>query len=405
LERLKTTSALDQVSGCPFCGAEPAYWKNDVDHFRTRKEELIRERAGVVSRKNDLETQLKNMDRQRQQFESDQKQRSRLQLFQERQQQELAVCPAYDDEAQARLATLDHLRHSLMQLESLLPELTAQTEREELQLAGKRKLQQELLSTLRRLETDREKWRTELPGREERERLNDDALRLTDEINRSENVLRQLAELEGSRTESIRQQQDFEHQKQEYSLIANEANEIWLERCESALDWFHHDRLPRLIHKSFLDTLVKVVNGNLAGFQNPFEVQVNDDVSFDIRFADGETRESKALSVGESDLLGISFLGAVNLTSAQKLGIMVIDEPTASLDAENLVSLFQVLEQWKKDMIRQNRQLIIVTHVEEMAGIADTVFRLPPKEGWSAPGSNVLSGSLTNKNTNHSLIL
>lgn len=164
-------------------------------------------------------------------------------------------------------------------------------------------------------------------------------------------------------------------------MIADEGGptERWLDRCESALDWFHHDRLPRLIHKAFLDLLVKTVNRNLVGFRNPFAVRVNEDVSFDIRFPDGETRESKALSVGESDLLGISFLGAINLTSAQKLGIMVIDEPTASLDADNLVFLFQVLDEWKKDMVRQNRQLIIVTHVEEMAAIADTVFRLPPR--------------------------
>ncbi len=379
---LDTFGPGERSCACPFCGAEPAHWKNDIDHFRTRKEELLRERTGLVARQNDLETWLGDMDKKRQQYESDKRQRIRLETLRERQADELTTCPAYDQEAPACLARLEKLRHDLMQLETVLPELESQAKREMIQLAEKRNLKQEFYETLRRLAVARETILATMPGREERTRLNETAQRLEDEIDRIGEVARHLSALEGSRTESLRQRDDLARQRREYALIADEGGptERWLDRCESALDWFHHDRLPRLIHKSFLDKLVRVVNGNLAGFRNPFEVRVNEDVSFDIRFPDGETRESKALSVGESDLLGISFLGAINLTSAQKLGIMVIDEPTASLDADNLVSLFHVLEQWKKDMIRQNRQLIIVTHVEEMAAIADTVFRLAPKE-------------------------
>ena len=378
---LDTFGPGERSCNCPFCGAEPAHWKNDIDHFRTRQEELLQERTGRTVRKGDLETRLRDLEGQQKQYESDQRQRTRLQVLRERQAVELAACPACDPEASARLARLEKLRHDLMQLETVLPELTAQAERETSQLAGKQQRKQEMRETLRRLESETQTLQTEMPRPEEVERWNDSAQRLTGEIDRIDGVLRKLAERECSRTESIRQRDDLARQRREYALIADEGGptERWLDRCESALDWFHHDRLPRLIHKAFLDLLVKTVNRNLVGFRNPFAVRVNEDVSFDVRFPDGETRESKALSVGESDLLGISFLGAINLTSAQKLGIMVIDEPTASLDADNLVSLFQVLDEWKKDMVRQNRQLIIVTHVEEMAAIADTVFRLPPR--------------------------
>lgn len=395
LEKTLTDPHGEQTCVCPFCGADSPHWKKDIDVFREQEEQLVRESAEFSRLKTELEIRVRDRDRQQKQYESDQRQRTRLSVFKADQQRELALCPPFDRNAQARLIRLHDLRQSLDRIETRLPELEAQAEREGEQLRLKKNFRTGLHEKLRQLETETATLQTDTPQqrREELDGLNESARRLEDEIKQIGEISQRLLELEGSRTESLRQRQDLLRQKAEQSLLADASGtaELWFERCESALDWFHRDRLPRLMHKSFLDKLVQVVNHNLGRFRNPFSVRVNDDVSFKIEFADGQSRDSKALSVGESDLLGISFLGALNLTSAQKLGIMVIDEPTASLDGENLVLLFQVFEHWKKDLLRRNGQLIIVTHVEEMSGIADTVFRLPPRSDRSpGPGTVLL---------------
>lgn len=149
----------------------------------------------------------------------------------------------------------------------------------------------------------------------------------------------------------------------------------WFGKCEQAVQWLRKDGLPRLVHRSVLKELLAAVNEELAQFQASFRVAVNDDVSFTAIFGSGKQIPSKALSGGEKYILGISFLIAVNRTFAGNLGIMFLDEPTASLDAFHLRLLLRSLQQWKTILHRRQRQLIIVTHVEEMAAIADAVIR------------------------------
>jgi DNA repair exonuclease SbcCD ATPase subunit len=144
------------------------------------------------------------------------------------------------------------------------------------------------------------------------------------------------------------------------------------------LEWFKKDGLPRLIHRSILSRLVSVINRELQGFDEPFHVEVNDNLTFTARFADDRMVNSKALSGGEKVMLALSFWSAINRTFAQNLGIMVLDEPTSGLDDENQQRLYTVLEQWKNLLHRRDQQVIIITHDAGMESTFDNVYRFGP---------------------------
>lgn len=376
----KVTHTADPACSCPLCGADVNDWKVDLTSFQEREHELAGERQTCRRRCEELDRTLKDLAGQRDRIVRERQQRTELAQWIRDFEKELSECPAFDPDAGEKLAFLTDLekewRQSKQAHEGLLDRQVRETEllatwttqRDSCQ-AERDRLENEVKSLgLRSPETRRKRLedvRAEIATLEER-------------IAETRCYENKLAALQGARDEALRRvrqcESELEEQRQLRDGFGNAP--LWFEKCDRAIDWLKKDGLPRLVHRSALGDLVDAINDELGKFADPFRVIVNEDVTFTALFPGGKEIKSKALSGDEKYMLGLAFLSAVNRTFARNLGIMFIDEPTASLDAHHIQLLFRILEQWKRILLRRNQQLIIVTHVEETASIADSVIRL-----------------------------
>jgi ATPase involved in DNA repair len=87
-----------------------------------------------------------------------------------------------------------------------------------------------------------------------------------------------------------------------------------------------------------------------------------------------------SLSGGERTILAIAFRVALAKTLLGRLpGLMILDEPTQNLDAENKARLFEMV----KEIAGMLEQVIVVTHDEEIIGRADNIVRVYNEGGVS----------------------
>jgi len=87
------------------------------------------------------------------------------------------------------------------------------------------------------------------------------------------------------------------------------------------------------------------------------------------------------LSGGEKTAVALAFVLALNRILTGRIGFMVLDEPTAELDVERRRQLVGLLRKAVDEV--GLRQLIVVTHHDEITDQADTVCRVVKEEGVS----------------------
>ena len=159
-------------------------------------------------------------------------------------------------------------------------------------------------------------------------------------------------------------------------LKASGDTQRWFEYCDKALAWLRKDGLPRLVHANVLKRLCSVVNEELHLFDDPFRVEVSDDLSFVAYFEDERVIPSKALSGGQKVMLALSFWSAVSRVFAKNLGVMCLDEPSDGLDADNNELFLQILQQWRQLLHQRGQQVILITHSTDVETVCDHVIKL-----------------------------
>lgn len=369
---------------CPLCGADSAAWKVDPRKLEASEKDLVREKEECDRRREELKRHMSALEKAREQYELDLQKRAELSDWLTRFETELAACPAHDADAANRLTALTEQDRSLHETVQAVTAVTQRIARESALLREKRIEEETLRSEETRIDREIEELDADTPevrlARLEATRV--EIVSLESRLAEWHECERRMTALEGAVREAVRLTELAQSELDGQRALEPESDHIalWFEKCDKAVDWLKKDGLPRLVHRTVMQELARAVNDELGRFKDPFRVKVNDDVSLTAIFETGKEIKSKALSGGEKYMLGIAFMAAVNRTFARNLGIMFLDEPTASLDALHIQLLFQSLRQWKQVLHRRNEQLIIVTHVEEMARIADTVIRFGSEE-------------------------
>lgn len=133
---------------------------------------------------------------------------------------------------------------------------------------------------------------------------------------------------------------------------------------------FHWDSLPKITTQSNLKLIEKNINQGLMNFGNPFRVTVVDDFGFDVLFSGKRPRPMASLSVGQRFIFAVAFWPVVS-----SLDLLVMDEPTANLDAGNRRYLRDALQKLTQSL-RDRRQMIMVTHAAELESSFDQVIHL-----------------------------
>jgi DNA repair exonuclease SbcCD ATPase subunit len=187
-----------------------------------------------------------------------------------------------------------------------------------------------------------------------------------------------LVGLSGQKKESINHLTELQKRLDEAKsqLAASGDAQQWFDYCERALAWLRKDGLPKLVHASVLKQLCSVVNEELAFFDDPFKVEVSEDLSFVAYFEDERVIPSKALSGGQKTILGLAFWSSVNRIFAKNLGVLVIDEPGSDLDEDNNELFYKNLIRWKQVLHQRQQQVIIITHLYSVESACDHIIQL-----------------------------
>ena len=369
---------------CFLCGADAKYWKADSASLQSRLDNLQREWNQCRSEGKEYRNELHTLVQKRVTWQKYQQERETL-LFQIRsiheQGEEISSQPDFDwdrdidadiDELLAAKKRRDECDHQVQVLQErfdrveekvdTLTETAKNLDRKQVQL---QKELAELNGDPAERATLLSKYRKIQAGTRE-------------QIASLRDLESQLHVLQGSQQTIEKQLSHLRAQLEEQKSLQESQSGLqdWFEKFGKAVNWFKKDGLPRVIHRSVLDQLVTTINRELSCFDSPFEVTVNDDLTFTATFPDGVVSVAKDLSGGQKVMLALAFWSAINCTFARNLGIMILDEPTDGLDQTNKQHLYRIMEEWSKLLRRRDQQVIIITHDIEMEDFFDNVFVL-----------------------------
>lgn len=139
---------------------------------------------------------------------------------------------------------------------------------------------------------------------------------------------------------------------------------------------------PRLVAQRNLQRLESAINELLQIFGVNFLVRVASDgtPSFVAEFFDGRKQVAQRLSVGQKTVLALAFRVAVNAMFAEEIGLLALDEPTASLDAARIRALAPVLEKLRDLSTAKGLQCLLVTHASNLSHLFESVIELEAPE-------------------------
>ena len=139
---------------------------------------------------------------------------------------------------------------------------------------------------------------------------------------------------------------------------------------------------PRLVAQRNLQRLESAINELLQIFRVNFVVKVATDgtPTFIAEFFDGRRQVAQRLSVGQKTVLALAFRVAVNAMFAEEIGLLALDEPTASLDQPRIQALAPVLEKLRELSTAKGLQCLLVTHATNLSHLFESAIELEAPE-------------------------
>lgn len=146
--------------------------------------------------------------------------------------------------------------------------------------------------------------------------------------------------------------------------------------------WFHYENGPHMVTSAVMKELTPNVNFFLSKLEAPFLVVADlDSVGFRYQMTDGTVMPeslptAKSLSGAQRNMLALSFRLASYTMFAAKLGMLVLDEPTAHLDSRNVGKLGELLARLQKIAVELDLQVLVVSHHDEILPFCDSTINL-----------------------------
>ncbi|MEP0826254.1 MAG: hypothetical protein HRF40_12285, partial [Nitrososphaera sp.] len=150
----------------------------------------------------------------------------------------------------------------------------------------------------------------------------------------------------------------------------------WLADLDITREFSHKENFPKLAAQRWLEDMVTLVNKTLSELDSQFYVKAAPDLSFIAIKPNGRQERAERLSGGQKVLLAIAFRFAVNKLMAGNVGMMILDEPTAGVDKDNINTLTDVLSRVSEFTRDKSMQMLIITHDESLQRAFDQVITI-----------------------------
>lgn len=138
---------------------------------------------------------------------------------------------------------------------------------------------------------------------------------------------------------------------------------------------FHPDGEPHTLVSRRAERMVAKINEYLGILDVPFTVASSGGFNFEAIFPDKPVSISiRELSGGQKDDLSLAFRFAACESFSATAGLLVLDEPTAALDAQTKHNFSAVLERLREMARTLNMQFIVITHDQQFMSAFDQVI-------------------------------
>lgn len=155
------------------------------------------------------------------------------------------------------------------------------------------------------------------------------------------------------------------------NIKKNDRRDHYLSVLNKIYDVFHSSNFPQKLIMRYASTLTEYLQENLDNFNLPYKVRLNEQFNFVLTDSSGNVLPKA--SGGQQMQIGISLHFALHNLFSQSFPLMILDEGTTHLDAENRASYFAMLKQVKQ---KKMKQLIIIDHDPELMTVVDHVIEL-----------------------------
>lgn len=223
-------------------------------------------------------------------------------------------------------------------------------------------------------------------AQERKRRLTADAECPSDEeIKKAQKEVEKLFARTQSRRDLLDQQAPLEVKCSQYTDVltrlraqqrAEEADAAWVKVCKKVREALHVKGLPSLLMREYAALLNRRMRYYLSFWEAPFQVYLDEDLSFTAEFPDGRIHSAARLSGGQKIVASTSFRLAMADTFAKQVALLQLDEPSNCLDEDNINHLQHLLQKLKELAGASGKQILLVTHEESLKGFFDHTIML-----------------------------
>ena len=146
---------------------------------------------------------------------------------------------------------------------------------------------------------------------------------------------------------------------------------------EKAIEVLKKDNLPRLLSTQYLGEINEKLQLYLSMIDAQFVAWIDDELNFMVKKSDGLVHKANRLSGGQKQQASIAYLLSVNDVFASSLGVLILDEPTGSMQEENAKDVAEAFGKLLQIGKAMNRQFIVVTHSKSLAAYSDQAIEMP----------------------------
>jgi len=201
-------------------------------------------------------------------------------------------------------------------------------------------------------------------------------------LHQLQDQLKTRTSLADQRAQILFEKKRFDEQAAEVRQQEQRAKKLrsWSGVAETAREALKN--APRLVAQRNLQRLESAINELLQVFRVNFVIKVATDgtPTFIAEFFDGRRQVAQRLSVGQKTVLALAFRVAVNAMFAEEIGLLALDEPTASLDQPRIQALAPVLEKLRELSTAKGLQCLLVTHAINLSHLFESAIELEAPE-------------------------
>jgi exonuclease SbcC len=171
------------------------------------------------------------------------------------------------------------------------------------------------------------------------------------------------------------------------ALEAKAAEKKLVDRYISVLgkvrDAYGKDGIQKMIRARARPLLEKTTRDLFERFNLAYsDIKIDDDYNISVIGSSGE-QDIDQISGGERVALAIALRLAIAQVLSGRIETVIMDEPTTHLDEERRKELVNILNSFFREGGRIIPQMLIITHHSEIEEVADVIYSVKKKEGYS----------------------